>query len=243
MKNRSLFSLLVLVGLLLSSCGTLEIQLETPAPANPRLESGSAAPSAEMPSPAAKIVTSPAASPASDDPLTIQYLIGMASGMTLEQVPAAEGADLPYWQILPGYTQITLEGYPISDHIQKPQIFVYNVDEFSKVNETAGKVIAGLSGMMKTNTVSQIAAEQSAPFLPLDNTQQLIHARVRELSFQNGQGITFLTQSGQSYTPIRNQELIYTYQGLTQDGKYYVAAVLPVTLLSLPTQEKPPAGV
>jgi hypothetical protein len=34
--------------------------------------------------------------------------------------------------------------------------------------------------------------------------------------------------------PINNYELIYTYQGLTTDGKYYVAAVLPVTHPSLP---------
>ena len=34
--------------------------------------------------------------------------------------------------------------------------------------------------------------------------------------------------------PINNYELIYTYQGLTSDGKYYVAAVLPVNHPSLP---------
>jgi hypothetical protein len=46
--------------------------------------------------------------------------------------------------------------------------------------------------------------------------------------------------------PINNDELIYTYQGLTSDGKYYVAAVLPVNHPSLPadgqvTGNEPPA--
>ena len=38
--------------------------------------------------------------------------------------------------------------------------------------------------------------------------------------------------------PINNYELIYTYQGLTSDGKYYVAAVLPVNHPSLPADGK-----
>jgi hypothetical protein len=37
-----------------------------------------------------------------------------------------------------------------------------------------------------------------------------------------------------NFVPINNYELIYTDQGLTDDGKYYVAAVLPVNNPSLP---------
>ena len=45
--------------------------------------------------------------------------------------------------------------------------------------------------------------------------------------------------------PVNNFELIYTYQGLTSDGKYYVAAVLPVNHPGLPadgsvTGDEPP---
>ena len=42
----------------------------------------------------------------------------------------------------------------------------------------------------------------------------------------------------QGIVPINNYELIYTYQGLTSDRRYYVAAVLPVTHPSLPADGK-----
>jgi hypothetical protein len=60
-----------------------------------------------------------------------------------------------------------------------------------------------------------------------------MHAHLEYLDFQSGQGLRYLTQFDQAFIPINNYELIYTYQGLTSDGKYYVAAVLPVTHPSL----------
>jgi hypothetical protein len=57
---------------------------------------------------------------------------------------------------------------------------------------------------------------------------------LKYLDFKNGQGVRFLTQFDQAYLPINNDELFYTYQGLTSDGKYYVAAVLPVNAADLP---------
>ncbi len=44
----------------------------------------------------------------------------------------------------------------------------------------------------------------------------------------------YLTHVQPGIVPINNNELIYTYQGLTSDRRYYVAAVLPVTHPSLP---------
>jgi hypothetical protein len=58
--------------------------------------------------------------------------------------------------------------------------------------------------------------------------------QVSYLDFQNGTGVRFLTQMGQAYYPINNRDLFYTFQGMTHDGKYYVAAILPVSHPSLP---------
>ena len=72
------------------------------------------------------------------------------------------------------------------------------------------------------------------PFLPLFNAAQVMHAHVQYLDFKTGQGLRYLTMFSQGIVPINNNELIYTYQGLTSDRRYYVAAVLPVTHPSLP---------
>jgi len=76
------------------------------------------------------------------------------------------------------------------------------------------------------------------PFLPLFNAAQVMHAHRQSLDFKDGKGLRYLTQFDQGPLPINNAELIYTYQGLTGDGKYYVAAVLPVTHPSLPVDAK-----
>jgi hypothetical protein len=43
-----------------------------------------------------------------------------------------------------------------------------------------------------------------------------------------------VTAFSQDSSPITNQQVIYTFQGLTNDGKYYVAAFFPVTTDVLP---------
>ena len=149
---------------------------------------------------------------------------------TVPAVPASSNA--PYWQVLPEYTLVTLQGYPINSSIIQPQIFIYPVQELGQVNEGAAKVVALLQ------TLIQSPQEiQTMPYLPLGNDQQVMHAQVQYLDFKNGQGVRYLTEFAQAIVPITNSRLIYTYQGLTSDGKYYVAAVLPVNHPSLPADE------
>ena len=72
------------------------------------------------------------------------------------------------------------------------------------------------------------------PFMPLINAKAAMHANIQSLDFQNGKGLRYLTQLSQGLVPINNAELFDSYQGLTNDGKYFVAAVLPVNHASLP---------
>jgi hypothetical protein len=50
--------------------------------------------------------------------------------------------------------------------------------------------------------------------------------------------VRYLTQFDQAPLPINSYELIYTFQGLTGDGRYYIAAVLPVTHPELPAGQQ-----
>jgi len=165
----------------------------------------------------------------------------MATGFQIETIPAVPASDnSPYWEVLPKYTQVTLPGYPISNHLLKPQIFIYPVEELGKVNEGAGNIAASLQSLLQSPQ-----DVQNMPFLPLFNASQVMHAQVKYEDFKNGTGVRYLTQFDQAPLPINNNELIYTYQGLTSDGKYYVAAVLPVNHPSLPadgniTENEPP---
>lgn len=165
---------------------------------------------------------------ATDGSLQISLDTGsLATGFQTETVPASN--DGPYWEVLPAYTRLTLQDYPISNHLMTPQIFIYPVEELQAVNEATTPIVASLQTLLQLPQEIPIM-----PFLPLFNAQQVMHAHVQYLDFQDGQGLRYLTQYDQAFIPINNNELIYTYQGLTGDGKYYVAAVLPVNNPSLP---------
>lgn len=166
-------------------------------------------------------------------------LSGAAQGQTVETVAATPaGSDAPYWEIMPQHQRITLQGYPVTDHLMQPQIFVYPVADLAQVNEAAGQAVADLQALLE----SQQPADRM-PFLPLFNAAQVMHAQPRFLDFQNGRGLRYLTQFDQAPLPINNAELIYTFQGLTDDGQTYVAAVLPVTHPDLPASAQPAADL
>lgn len=148
----------------------------------------------------------------------------IATGSNTETVAAVSSAsNAPYWEVLPAYTRITLQGYPVSNSLLQPQIFIYPVKDLSTTNEGAGQVASSLKMLLQFP--QEIA---NMPFLPLVNAVQVMHTHLQYLDFKSGKGLRYLTQFNQGIEPINNSELIYTYQGLTSDGKYYVAAVLPV---------------
>ncbi|HET7142744.1 MAG TPA: hypothetical protein VFI68_01885 [Anaerolineales bacterium] len=158
----------------------------------------------------------------------------IATGFQTETIAAASDSnEAPYWEVLPQYTRVTLQGYPISSHLMKPQIFIYPVQDLGEVNEGAGQIVASLQTLLQSP--QEIP---NMPFLPLFNASQVMHAHIQYLDFKSGQGLRYLTEFDQAFVPINNYELIYTYQGLTSDRKYYVAAVLPVNHPSLPADGK-----
>jgi hypothetical protein len=154
----------------------------------------------------------------------------VATGFQTETVAAVSADEnAPYWEVLPEYTQVTLQGYPISSHLMKPQVLIYPVKGLEEVNEEAAKIVASLQTLLQSP--QEIP---NMPFLPLLNAAQVMHTQLQYLDFKNGQGLRYLTEFSQGIVPINNYDLIYTYQGLTSDGVYYVAAVLPVNHPSLP---------
>ena len=65
----------------------------------------------------------------------------------------------------------------------------------------------------------------------------MFQSNIAYLDFQNGSGIRYLTQFGQAAYPINNYSLFYTFQGLTSDERFYIAAILPVSNPVLPDPE------
>lgn len=74
----------------------------------------------------------------------------------------------------------------------------------------------------------------AVPTLPFPDASDAFHAHVRYLRFRGGRGVAYLTQGQQDEGLINNRSMSYEFRGLTDDGRYYVTASLPVAAPFLP---------
>ncbi len=107
------------------------------------------------------------------------------------------------------------------------------------LNEEVQPEVAALRQLLaeRPNLDTYETAAADAPPLPLlppSNALQMFRAQAEYLSFANGSGVRYLTQLAQGMGPINNQELFYTFQGLTDDGTQYVTLFYPVAAPDLP---------
>lgn len=75
---------------------------------------------------------------------------------------------------------------------------------------------------------------RDVPTLPFPDATDAFHAHVRYLRFRGGSGVVYLTQSQQDEALINNESLTYEFRGLTDDGRHYITATLPVAVPFLP---------
>ena len=130
----------------------------------------------------------------------------------------------------PENRKITFQGYPLSGNFFDPSntthggITIYPIAEFVAMNQMIATEVADMQALL----AAQPAAPDGIPLLPNLYAAQVFSSNEKYLTFQNGQGIRFLTEYAQYYAPVNNHDLFYTFQGITSDGKYWVSAFLPV---------------
>lgn len=77
--------------------------------------------------------------------------------------------------------------------------------------------------------------EGRMPFVPMYDVGEALRAKVSYIDFRGGHGVAFVTQYMMEDTLVSNQALAYVFQGLTDDGNYYVSAAFPSPPRSFPT--------
>jgi hypothetical protein len=113
----------------------------------------------------------------------------------------------------------------------QPQILIFPLAAYASMNPIAAAQIAQLDDLLQNRPAVPPGA---LPHLPPPNGQQDLQAQLAYLDFSNGSGIRYLTQFNQEPRQINNQEVYYTFQGITADHAYYIAAFFPVQSDSLP---------
>lgn len=148
----------------------------------------------------------------------------------------------PGWDVKPEHVRFTFASHVEPDSSQiwrgigisgQPQILIYPAAEFRAMSEDARRRIESLQAIL---SVRPKTLTGEIPFLPLINAAQVFQAQVQYLDFQSGSGVRFITQYSQEAIPIINQFIFYTFQGLSNDGTYYIAAFFPVSAPTLPDE-------
>lgn len=156
----------------------------------------------------------------------------LASGIEQEIVPASDPEqNAPFWTLYPQYTRLTLTDYVVENSLHEAQILIFPVEELIDLNGEAARQVEQLRNLLDERPE---AVEGKLPALPLFNAAQMMSAKLDYVDFASGSAVRYVTQYAQAAIPINNYELIYTFQGLSDDGRFYIAAVLPVTFPGLP---------
>jgi hypothetical protein len=171
---------------------------------------------------------------------------GIASGFVGDQFSRVEGDNVAPWEVTPGHTQITLDGYLLQGKFHQPQIFVYPATEYAVLYPAAFESIHRLDNILYGPGAPDLS--QPLPAVPFFNAAQVFAANVQAISFQGGGGVRFLTEYAQYPAPVNNQDLFYHFQGLSRNGDHYIIAIFPIAAPVLaessdPGALMPPGGV
>jgi hypothetical protein len=164
----------------------------------------------------------------------------LAGGVRGIQVPRAEGEEVAPWELTPGHLQVKLEGYVLQDKFHEPQIYVYPAQAYAELYPPAFESIHRLDNILYTPDGMPVSNEQ-LPVVPFFNAAQVFASNIQVISFQNGQGVRFLTEYAQDAASVNNHDLFYHFQGMTRDGAYYILAILPITAPMLAETSDPGA--
>ncbi|MBL8090503.1 MAG: hypothetical protein KF758_17570 [Anaerolineales bacterium] len=163
-----------------------------------------------------------------DDNISFVIPTGIATS-TIEEVvqavPPSEGT--PWWGVYPEHRQYHLEGYVLTDTFHQAEIYLYPIAEYVATNEDVGKNIETLKSLIANPNQ---ALPERLPFLPTFNAGPMFYSNFGNITFQNGSGIRYVTEFSQFPHPITNNGMFYTFQGITNDGLYYVSAILPINV-------------
>jgi hypothetical protein len=226
LSRYALSVLFVTILLMMSACQQAEQATSTAIPFPVTQPTNTA-----VPATATLVKPSATAVPATQTPEAANNWISLDKPSMAQNV-LVETKSMPtwsWWVDAPEYRRLTLQGYAVANHAFKPQIFVYAVADLPASSDNALKMVDELKALLQTQKVGD-----KLPFLPLITDVQVMHAQVQFMDFKNGKGVRFLTQYNNGMSPVNNHDMFYTFQGLTNDGKTYVAAVLPVTNPDLP---------
>ncbi len=208
--------------------------LTTPAATTPTAEAPALTGTVATPvTPTDAISTSPVASSV---PVSYQNVsFAIPSELNIHATPTTNtDVELPFINPsngpMPEHIVLLLDTYPLQG---TAKIMVFKASEYADYSEMTRKIVTTL------HTLQYQAGQPIPDGLKLGS----FSAQARPLSFKNGQGLRFITEILMGVAPISNDQIFYYYQGITNDGAYFISAVLPISSPFLASDGKPDSPI
>jgi hypothetical protein len=168
---------------------------------------------------------------------TVDPVLGL-SNVAAQTIPATEDVEgAAYFGVLPEYIQFAFEGFPGGEAVNIPALLnVYPVSDYEAIREDVADLVTPEIDALRMLLEERPDFEtvEDVPYLPLVNAVQAVWAQPQYLDFEGGSGVRYVTTFQQAAEPITNSGLFYTFQGITDDGQYYISASFPVSTSVLP---------
>jgi hypothetical protein len=127
---------------------------------------------------------------------------------------------------MPQHTVLEINDYPLP---RSSRIIIIKAAEYAAYSENTQKIIATL----------QSTQYQTGQPLPHELSVGPFNAKAQSLSFKNGHGLRYITEILMAVMPVSNDQVFYYYQGLTNDGTYFISARLPISAPFLSSDSNP----
>jgi hypothetical protein len=165
----------------------------------------------------------------------------LASSASTQTIPAANDQNGGPWAVAPQHLEFKLNDYNLPPgYFSEILIDVYPAQEYANTYDGANISLQRLRALL--SNPSTLPTNENLPQVPYFNAASMIAAQVKLIQFKTGTGVRMITQYGQAVGPIANNGTFYHYEGLTNDGKYYVVAVLPIEVKFLAGSNSDPSA-
>lgn len=155
-----------------------------------------------------------------------------------EKIPESSPTTVPMdVLIFPSHTELTIQDYPLTSTQFPAMIYVYPVNRFSvMLPDVVPSRVSDLENINSGATWTKGAL----PFLPPVPLEQIFFSHNAVVTFNYGRGVRFITQYNDFDNVISNRSIFYTFQGLTDDGMYWLTVTLPINHSTLPADDYSP---
>jgi hypothetical protein len=124
------------------------------------------------------------------------------------------------------YPYINPSGGPMPEHVVF-QITNFPVEGDARIMVFKSSEHAAYGAPLQDAVTALLAGGDASQPLPKALAPDF-YAQAKPVPFQNGHGVRYLTEVLTNPAPITNRDLFYYYQGMTNDGMYFVSAIFHV---------------